>query len=89
MRRVLNLSLDNRSLKENMYSGTPLVWNPSCEATPIAPKMWPFKRGDLWSRVKINTYTSTFRFTLSSDFSRGVVSHQDGLSNGVPLSREC
>ena len=24
-----------------------IQWNPSCEATPFAPEMWPFKRGGL------------------------------------------
>ena len=33
-----------------------IEWNPSFEATPFAPEKWPFKRGDLSSGLKINTY---------------------------------
>ena len=54
--------------------------NPSWEATPFAPEKWPFKRGGLSSEVKINIFM--FRFTVSSDLSRGV-----GLSSGWPLKR--
>ena len=39
-------------------------WIPSCEVTPFAPEMLPFKRGGLSSGVEINTFM--FRFTLSS-----------------------
>ena len=55
-------------------------WNPSCEATPFVPEKWPFKRGSLSSRVKINTFM--FRFTVSSGLSRGV-----DLSSGLSLKR--
>ena len=60
-----------------------IQWNPSCEATPFALEKWPFKRGSLSSGVEINTFM--FRFTLSSGLSRGVASHQGGLSKGAPL----
>ena len=49
----------------------------SREATPFASKKWPFKRGGLSSGVEINTLM--FRFTWSSDLSRG-----GGLSSGWP-----
>ena len=55
-------------------------WNPSCEATPFLPEMWPFKRGGLSSGVEINIFM--FRFTLSIGFPRGV-----GLSSGWPIKR--
>ena len=58
-------------------------WNSSCEATLLALKMWPFKRGALSAGVTINTFM--FRFTLSSGLFRGVASPQGGLSEGVPL----
>ena len=58
-------------------------WNPSCEATPFASEEWPFKRVGLSSGVEINTFM--FRFTLSSGLSKGVASHQGGLSKGVSL----
>ena len=48
-----------------------IQWKPSCEATPFAFKMWPFKRGGLSSEVEINTFL--FRFTLSSGLFRGTV----------------
>ena len=57
-----------------------IQWNPSCEATPIAPEKWPFKSSGLSSGVKINTFM--YRFTLSSGISRG-----GGLSSGWPLKR--
>ena len=59
---------------------TGIQWNPSCEANPFSPEMWPFKRGGLSSGVEINTFM--FRLTLSSGLSRGV-----GLSSGWPLKR--
>ena len=57
-----------------------IQWNPSCEATPFAAEMWPFKRGGLSSGVEINTFM--FRLTVSSGLSRGV-----GLLSGWPHKR--
>ena len=69
-----------------MYTCTLLQWNSSCEATPFAPEKWPFKRGGLLSGVEINTFIMfMFTFTLINGLSRGVASHQDGLSKRVPL----
>ena len=48
----------------------PSTVNPSCEATPYAPDILPFKRDGLLSRVKLDTFM--FRFALSSDLSREV-----------------
>ena len=58
-------------------------WNPSCKATPFAAEMWHFKRGGLSSGVEINTFM--FRFTVSSDLSKGLASQQGCLTKGVPL----
>ena len=57
-----------------------IQWNPSCEATPFASEMWPFKRGGLSSGVEINIFM--FRFTVSNGLSRGV-----GPSSGWPHKR--
>ena len=58
-----------------------IQWYPSCEATPFAQEKWPFKRGGLSSGVKINT----FMFRCQVAFPEELVSHQGGLSKGVPL----
>ena len=50
------------SLPERYTSTEAIQWNPSCEATPFASEKWPFKRGDLSSGVKINTFM--LRYTL-------------------------
>ena len=52
--------------------------NPSSEATPFAPEMWPFKKGGLLLGVEINKLM--VRLSWSSDLSRGV-----GLWSGWPL----
>ena len=64
----------------DIYSEIELQWNPSCEATPFPPEKWLFKRGGISSGVEINIFM--FRFTVSSDLSRGV-----GPSSGWPLKR--
>ena len=35
-----------------------LQWNPSCEATPLAPEKWPFKSDGISSEVE-NYYITT------------------------------
>ena len=60
-----------------------IQWNSSCKATSIAPEKWSLKRGGLSSGFEINTFI--LRFTLLIGLSRGVASHQGGLSKGVPL----
>ena len=43
---------------------------PSCDATPFAAEIWPFKRGGLSTGVEINTFV--FKFTLSCGLTRRV-----------------
>ena len=57
-----------------------IKWNPSCEATPFASEKWPFKRDDLLSGVKINTFM--FDIHCQVVFPEGV-----GLTSGWPLKR--
>ena len=72
-----------REIRKYVMIYCDIQWNPSCEATPFASEMWPFKRGGLSSGVEINTFM--LRFTLSSGLSRGVASYQGGLSKVVQL----
>ena len=58
-----------------------IQWNPSYEAIPLAPKLWPFKRGGISSGVEIHTYVS--RFTLSSGLPRWV-----GFQKGFDCNEE-
>ena len=55
-------------------------WNPSCEATPFCTSKVAFK--EEWPLVRVEIITFMFRFTLSSDNSRGA-----GLSSRWPLKR--
>ena len=54
----------------NMYAELVEQWNPSCEAYTVESEMWLFKRDDLSSGVKINTFM--VRFILLTGLSRGV-----------------
>ena len=59
--------------------------NPSCEATPFAPEMWPIKRCGPSSGVEINAFI--FRLTLLSGLSSGVASQKG--SHCTVLAGEC
>ena len=63
-----------------VYSGTPLVRPP-----PFAPEKWPFKRGGLPSGVETIHLCLDLQSIVA--FPEGLVSHQGGLSKGVPLYR--
>ena len=66
----------NTKSNEYIYRGSLLVEPPLCI------RRVTFQEGWLLSGVEINA----FRYTLSSDLSRGVASHQKGHSKGFPPS---